>query len=39
MNVRLAVSSALIIGTLTFYVAYGFVMWRREGKKSYVYMN
>ena len=39
MNIRLAVSSALIIGTFIFYCGYWFAMWRREGKKSSIYMN
>lgn len=39
MNIRLAIAAALIIGTMFFYFGYWFAMWRREGKKSYIYMN
>ena len=39
MNVRLAIAAALIIGSFIFYVGYWFAMWRREGKKSHIYMN
>jgi cbb3-type cytochrome oxidase subunit 3 len=39
MNVRLAVGSALIIGTAVFYIAYWFSMFQTQNKKAYMYMN
>lgn len=39
MSVRLAVSAALIIGSSVFYVAYWIAMFRKEDKKSYIYIN
>lgn len=39
MGVRLAVSAALIIGSLVFYVGYWIAMFKKEDKKSCIYMN
>jgi hypothetical protein len=38
LSVRLAVSSALIIGSAIFYIAYWYTMFSKD-KKSYIYMN
>ena len=39
INVRLAVASALIIGSMIFYFSYWFAMWTKDGKKAYIFMN
>ncbi len=39
MSVRLAVSAALIIGSITFYVGYWIAMFKKDDKKAYIYMN
>lgn len=39
ISIRLAVSSALIIGSFIFYFGYWVAMWAKEQKKAYIYMN
>lgn len=39
MSIRLAVASAMVIGSILFYLCYWFAMWRKEGKKAYIFMN
>lgn len=39
MSVRLAVSAALIAGSIVFYLAYWIAMFRKQDKKSYIYIN
>lgn len=38
LSTRLAVSSALIIGSAIFYITYWYTMFSKD-KKSYIYMN
>lgn len=38
INLRLAVGSALIIGSALFYIAYWYTMFSKD-KKAYIYMN
>lgn len=39
ISVREAVSAALIIGSGVFYLSYWFAMFRKQGRRSYIYMN
>jgi ABC-type multidrug transport system permease subunit len=39
LNVRLAVSAALIIGSLVFFLARWYSMFKREENRSYMYMS
>lgn len=39
ISVRLAVSAALIIGSAGFYLVYWIAMFRKQEKKSYIYIN
>ena len=39
ISVRLAVSSALIIGSIVFYLVSWIAMFRKDNKKSYIYIN
>lgn len=39
ISVRLAVSAALITGSIVFYLASWIVMFKKDNKKSYIYIN
>ena len=39
ISIRLAVASAMIIGSIVFYVAYWYAMWFKASRKAHMFMN